>query len=43
MRIAARAKQLNLDAIDDAVHGMAKDGARHGKGFERLYHRFFGK
>ena len=43
MRIAARAKQLNLDAIHDTVHEMAKDEARHGKGFEGLYRRFFGK
>lgn len=34
-RIATRAKQLNLDAIHDTVHEMAKDEARHGKGFER--------
>ena len=32
-RIATRAKQLNLDAIHDTVHEMAKDEARHGKGF----------
>ncbi len=43
MRIAARAKQLNLDAIHDTVHEMAKDEARHGKGFEGLYNRYFGK
>ena len=43
MRIAARAKQLNLDAIHDTVHEMAKDEARHGKGFEGLFRRFFGK
>lgn len=43
MRIAARAKQLNLDAIHDTVHEMAKDEARHGKGFEGLYKRYFGK
>ena len=33
-RIATRAKALNLDAIHDTVHEMAKDEARHGKGFE---------
>ena len=43
MRIAARAKQLNLDAIHDTVHEMAKDEARHGKGFEGLYNRYFKK
>ncbi|MDE6264462.1 MAG: NADH peroxidase [Paramuribaculum sp.] len=43
MRIAARAKQLNLDAIHDTVHEMAKDEARHGQGFEGLYKRFFKK
>ena len=42
-RIATRAKQLNLDAIHDTVHEMAKDEARHGKGFEGLYNRFFKK
>ena len=43
MRIASRAKQLNLDAIHDTVHEMAKDEARHGQGFEGLYNRFFKK
>lgn len=42
-RIAKRAKQLNLDAIHDTVHEMAKDEARHGKGFAGLYNRYFGK
>lgn len=41
MRIAKRAKELNLDAIHDTVHEMAKDEARHGKGFEGLYNRYF--
>lgn len=40
-RIATRAKQLNLDAIHDTVHEMCKDEARHGKGFEGLYNRYF--
>ncbi|MBQ4278916.1 MAG: NADH peroxidase [Rikenellaceae bacterium] len=40
-RIATRAKQLNLDAIHDTVHEMAKDEARHGKAFEGLYNRYF--
>ncbi|MCM1504180.1 MAG: NADH peroxidase [Muribaculum sp.] len=43
MRIARRAKELNLDAIHDTVHEMAKDEARHGQGFEGLYKRFFKK
>jgi len=42
MRIAKRAKELNLDAIHDTVHEMAKDEARHGKGFEGLLKRYFG-
>ena len=43
MRIAKNAKEANLDAIHDTVHEMAKDEARHGKGFEGLYNRYFGK
>ena len=35
-------KSLNLDAIHDTVHEMCKDEARHGKGFEGLYNRYFG-
>ena len=42
MRIARRAKELNLDAIHDTVHEMAKDEARHGKAFEGLLKRYFG-
>ena len=42
-RIAKRAKALNLDAIHDTVHEMAKDEARHGRGFEGLFKRYFGK
>ncbi len=42
-RIAKRAKQLDLDAIHDTVHEMAKDEARHGRGFEGLFNRYFGK
>ena len=41
LRIAKRAKELNLDAIHDTVHEMAKDEARHGKGFEGLFNRYF--
>ncbi len=40
-RIATLAKAANLDAIHDTVHEMAKDEARHGKGFEGLYNRYF--
>ena len=32
--LAKKAKALNLDAIHDTVHEMAKDEARHGKAFE---------
>ncbi|MDR1762962.1 MAG: NADH peroxidase [Dysgonamonadaceae bacterium] len=42
-RIATLAKQQNLDAIHDTVHEMCKDEARHGKGFEGLYNRYFKK
>ena len=40
-RIATNAKKQNLDAIHDTVHEMAKDEARHGKGFKGLYDRYF--
>ena len=43
MRIAKNAKAQNLDAIHDTVHEMAKDEARHGRGFKGLYDRYFGK
>ena len=39
--LAKRAKALNLDAIHDTVHEMARDEARHGKAFEGLLKRFF--
>jgi rubrerythrin len=39
--LAKRAKELNLDAIHDTVHEMAKDEARHGKAFEGLHNRYF--
>lgn len=41
--LAALAKQLNYDAIHDTVHEMAKDEARHGRGFDGLLARYFGK
>lgn len=40
--IAKKAKILNLDAIHDTVHEMAKDEARHGAGFKGLLQRYFG-
>ncbi len=41
--LAKRAKELNLDAIHDTVHEMARDEARHGRAFEGLFKRYFGK
>jgi len=41
--LAKMAKALNLDAIHDTVHEMAKDEARHGRAFEGLLERYFGK
>lgn len=40
--LAKRAKELNLDAIHDTVHEMARDEARHGKAFKGLLDRYFG-
>ena len=40
--LAKRAKALNLDAIHDTVHEMARDEARHGKALEGLLKRYFG-
>ena len=40
--LAKRAKALNLDAIHDTVHELARDEARHGKAFEGLLKRYFG-
>ena len=39
--LAKMAKELNLDAIHDTVHEMARDEARHGKAFEGLLKRYF--
>ena len=39
--LAKRAKALNLDAIHDTVHEMARDEARHGKAFKGLQERYF--
>ena len=41
--LAKLAKQHGLDAIHDTVHEMAKDEARHGRAFEGLLKRYFGK
>lgn len=41
-RIAKRAKELNLDAIHDTVHEMARDEARHGRALKGLLDRYFG-
>ena len=41
--LAKRAKALNLDAIHDTVHEMARDEARHGKALEGLLKRYFDK
>ena len=43
LAIAKRAKELGYDAIHDTVHEMCKDEARHGKGFDGLLKRYFGK
>ena len=39
--LAKKAKALNLDAIHDTVHEMARDEARHGKAFKGLLDRYF--
>jgi rubrerythrin len=41
--LAKRAKELNLDAIHDTVHEMARDEARHGRAIEGLLKRYFSK
>ncbi len=40
--LAKRAKELGYDAIHDTVHEMAKDEARHGRGFDGMLKRYFG-
>ncbi len=42
MDLAKLAKELGYDAIHDTVHEMAKDEARHGRGFDGLLKRYFG-
>ena len=39
--LAKMAKEMNLDAIHDTVHEMARDEARHGKAFQGLLDRYF--
>ena len=39
--LANRAKKLDLDAIHDTVHEMAKDEARHGRALKGLLERYF--
>lgn len=39
--LATLAKELGLDAVHDTVHEMAKDEARHGRGFKGLFDRYF--
>ncbi len=41
VELATMAKKLNLDAIHDTVHEMARDEARHGKAFKGLLERYF--
>ncbi len=41
--LAVCAKKNGLDAIHDTVHEMAKDEARHGRAFQGLLERYFGK
>ena len=39
--LAKKCKELNLDALHDSIHEMARDEARHGKGFYGLHKRYF--
>lgn len=41
LQLAKKAKELGLDAVHDTVHEMAKDEARHGRGFDGLLARYF--
>ncbi|MFD3157884.1 NADH peroxidase [Haloimpatiens sp. FM7330] len=40
-KLADLAKEKNLDAINDTVHEMCKDEARHGRAFKGLLERYF--
>lgn len=39
--LAKKCKELNLDALHDSIHEMARDEARHGKAFKGLLDRYF--
>lgn len=39
--LAKKCKELNLDALHDSIHEMARDEARHGKAFLGLLNRYF--
>ena len=41
LQLAKLAKELGYDAVHDTVHEMAKDEARHGRGFDGLIKRHF--
>ena len=41
LQLAKLAKELGYDAVHDTVHEMAKDEARHGRGFDGLIKRLF--
>lgn len=43
LKLAKLAKELNYDAVHDTVHEMCKDEARHGRGFDGLFKRYFNK
>lgn len=39
--LAKLAKEQGLDPVHDSIHEMARDEARHGKGFDGLLRRYF--
>ena len=41
--LAKLARKLGYEAIHDSVHEMARDEARHGRGFDGLLKRYFNK
>ena len=43
LKLAKLAKELGYDAIHDTVPERATDDARHGRGFDGLLKRYFGK
>lgn len=40
---AKKCKEMNLDALHDSIHEMARDESRHGKAFLGLLNRYFKK